>query len=1315
MKKKLILSVVPALIGLCALVGCGEDGGNKNPVVPDTGEFDVAKATITGISAEVTAELGTRYTIPVPVVEYNGSKREVSFEVLDSENNAVELVARGTRFYVESVNDYKINYYITYLGESKLVASSDVTVTDTKGPEIILPASAYSMTVYKDSAVKIPVPTVRDGSGVVASQEVKVTFKGQPVEIVKGAEGEADTFVPTNYGEYIIEYTAKDGSDNTTVEPVTVNCARMITLCDFENTEIAQAGNSSLTTEHAFSGNALKIENDAGLWIALKVYPAYYNLSGFDRLQMNVWVSRDITSGAEGFYLLNQKYYLQEGDNILTIDKEALTSQYPNGLIPSSNPNYAGADYLWFQPYGQGVTFIVDNLVGIFDSFEEDTVAPTIDFGRDLQLELTKNEGVLYVNEERPVVVPTAGLKAYDNSMEALNAIDYTVKVKDGADITAAVKAGTYNAVMGEVYQVTYSVTDGSGNTGTRTLNIHARAIELPAGNDLPADRTYDILQDFETVSAVNSSDGFTSDCGDLYAREGAAVMIAPVSAAKTEFKVKLLKNGSPLTVQDFEAYQYFQLSVVSNADDVVLSLGGRDVTLKYGLNLIQLWGSEFLAQIKAGAYDAEGWLTCSVKGAECKLYLDNMIGVKAEENPEEPDYLYTVLQSFDVKTNLFGNAGCTIDGTSREHAVKDFAMKLTINPGTATFLMPLLKDGKPMKEYQLEGFDYVEFKVYSDKADVGIYFFKTRVATLTQGENTVRIEGDDFVDIIKNDDGTWFPAYNFANGQSAWQIGSASGATVYFDHFIGVYPDGYVEPEEPVEPEKPWELPDEKLYYDELQTFDAADCVSASGGAQIEITTDHAVKGNMVKVTPASSAGFTLTIAFKKNGELLTDWDLKNYDYLQFSVYSEAACTMFFFGQRVNLLEGKNTVKFSGATLAALIGAQYNANGVTACWMDGITAEKAIYLDHMIGVYPADYDPENPPVRPVEPEEPEEPDEPVISDPYATLVYDMLQSFDEDGAVKGVGTFELSTDHAVTGNTVKWTVGGPAWAGFQIVLKKDGVALTAEDIAAYQYVQFVIYSESDETAGLWTLTAKLTDIVKGKNVVQIPAAAFLTAINASSAGEIGLQMVTPSNNTFVYYFEDFIAVKDVKFADLPEDLDYDVLQSFETAETAEVQKTDAESGELIDEFQACTVTTEHTAKDNAVTFSTTKASQKFRVKLTKQDGTAYTAEELAEYDELWLHLYYVKVDSSKKNANFSIGDYEIAKGIEEGVHVIKINVEQLLEVLDSVYADGWLTVKVTNGAQKYVITIDELLGVRAAETAPTDPVTPDQPAEPTD
>ena len=102
---------------------------------------------MSGLTEEQTAELGTRYIIPVPTVTYSGYPKEVTFAVKDSEGQDVELIAQGTRIFVDDVDGYTVEYFIEHLEEQHSIGDASITVLDTAGPEIELPASAYSMTV----------------------------------------------------------------------------------------------------------------------------------------------------------------------------------------------------------------------------------------------------------------------------------------------------------------------------------------------------------------------------------------------------------------------------------------------------------------------------------------------------------------------------------------------------------------------------------------------------------------------------------------------------------------------------------------------------------------------------------------------------------------------------------------------------------------------------------------------------------------------------------------------------------------------------------------------------------------------------------------------------------------------------------------------------------------------------------------------------------------------------------------------------------------------------------------------------------------
>lgn len=747
---------------------------------------------MSGLTEEQTAELGTRYIIPVPTVTYSSYPKEVTFAVKDSEGQDVELIAQGTRIFVDDVDGYTVEYFIEHLEEQHSIGDASITVLDTAGPEIELPASAYSMTVEIGSDVAIPVATITDGSGVVASSSVTVTYDGKEVDIVKGQDGAPDTFAATQYGYYTITYTATDGSGNTSTVPVTVNCARMVTLCDFETDSVVWGEGGSFTTEHAYSGNALKMVTEGNAkYYQVAVYPTFYNLSGFDSLSINIWVSRDLTSGNEGFYLLNQLFHLQAGDNIVTIDKEALYSQYPDGIVPSKNPQYATAEYLWFQVCGDGVEFYIDNLVGVYDDFETDTAAPTIDFGR------ANAAGIMNVNEGSLLKVPQA--YGYDNTMEDVT-IDYTVATDEGTDITEAVKGGTYRAVVGETYTVTYTATDITGLTSTRDFTINVRAqepIDLPDGNDLP-DREYDLLQDFETglnSSVAISPETMVPDADAALttqnARSGKAFMVGPTSASYGAVKVKLLKDGKVLTSDDFAAYEYLQISVVCDTDGTQFWFYNQRYDLVRGLNVLRFTKDVIQAQINEASYNAEGWLWFQTNpaqaGTEYTIWLDQMIGVYPEEGGEEEEGNFDLLNGFETGQDSsiwFANGAAN----SAENVVQGlYSVRIESSADWQAISIAMLKDGKVMTREDFAAYDSFRMNVYADKAGATLYFYNHMVATLQQGMNIVTISAEDF---LAQYDAGGATAYQ-TNGFAFWQIGNgAAGYTLYFDNLIGVYPE---------------------------------------------------------------------------------------------------------------------------------------------------------------------------------------------------------------------------------------------------------------------------------------------------------------------------------------------------------------------------------------------------------------------------------------------------------------------------------------------------------------------------------------------
>lgn len=794
MKRKLVLIMLLSF-ALAAFAGCQPA---NNPPEPDNGPFDMSKVAVSGEEETLTAELGIRYQIPVPQVKYAGMEKEVTFDVVDSGENAVEIISRGTCIFVEDVNGYTVRYYIEHLNESHRVASSVINVSDTVGPEIKLPASAYSMVVYIDSTVEIPTPEISDKSGSVEASDVKVYFGDQEIDYTPGEAGAVGTFTADRYGEYTIEYSATDASGNQTVVPVTLTCARMVTLCDFDNSSNIWVDGMEFTTEHAFSGNAVKTTTQGNAYYKmLAVYPSYYNLSGFDRLAIHIWVNRDLTSGNEGFYLLNQVFRLQEGDNVLTISREALDSQYPGGIIPSALPNYDTLDYIYFQLCGDNVTWYIDNLVGVFDNFDTDEAAPVIDFGRNYA------SGVISVDEGNVLTIPE--MYAYDNTLEEVS-IDYVVRKADGTDLTDQVKAKTYRVERDEVYTVTYTAKDVNHLTSERDFIINVRAeeiMEIEPGDDLPADREYDMLQDFETglnssvaVSPIELVPDAENALTETYARMGNAMMIGPSSQRFAAVKIRLLKDGQRLTEADFKAYDYLQISIVCNVEGTEFWFYNQMYQLKRGLNVLRIPKSVFMAQLNETSYDANGWLWCQTcpasVGSEYKLYLDQFIGVYPEgydpENPIDPEEPteYDILQAFETGAESSVSFAGTVEVVS-ENAVDGNAVKVTTSVNWQAILISIKKDGKVLTREEIAAYEYFEITIYADKAGANLYFFNKSLTTLAAGENVVRISSADFLAQMDLENST---AYR-ADGWSYWQIGNGGEAfTFWLDNLIGVYPE---------------------------------------------------------------------------------------------------------------------------------------------------------------------------------------------------------------------------------------------------------------------------------------------------------------------------------------------------------------------------------------------------------------------------------------------------------------------------------------------------------------------------------------------
>lgn len=272
-----------------------------------------------------------------------------------------------------------------------------------------------------------------------------------------------DTFVASEYGDYSVVYTAKDKFDNQTEEELIIACTRQIELANFDDDSKVWAQGMEITKENAVKGNSLKVacNNDYQM---IAVYPTYYDLSGFDKLQITVYSDVDMDDANEGFYLLNQRYEIAKGKNIVTIDKEELEEQYPEGRIPSTvSESYKDMQFLFFQIKSDTGNVWIDNLIGTFENYAADTVAPVIDLG-------TKAPGdVLAVMVGGKINIPEATV--YDNSLEEIT-VSCVVLEGESNDITKQVQAGTYRVKAGKEYQIVYTASDSASRKEPCMLTV---------------------------------------------------------------------------------------------------------------------------------------------------------------------------------------------------------------------------------------------------------------------------------------------------------------------------------------------------------------------------------------------------------------------------------------------------------------------------------------------------------------------------------------------------------------------------------------------------------------------------------------------------------------------------------------------------------------------------------------------------------------------------------------------------------------------------------------------------------------------------
>ena len=144
-------------------------------------------------------------------------------------------------------------------------------------------------------------------------------------------------------------------------------------------------------------------------------------------------------------------------------------------------------------------------------------------------------------------------------------------------------------------------------------------------------------------------------------------------------------------------------------------------------------------------------------------------------------------------------------DGPSKELSTEHVkegksSVKITSTGGWQTMTMYMRIDDKALSQAQWMQYEYVEMSIYAETAGVSLYVVSsptikmTPIATLEQGDNTVRLSTKDILEAMDAFEGSGTPVYS--SGFLFVQF--ATGGTVYFDKIMAVIGNGsaYVPPQ---------------------------------------------------------------------------------------------------------------------------------------------------------------------------------------------------------------------------------------------------------------------------------------------------------------------------------------------------------------------------------------------------------------------------------------------------------------------------------------------------------------------------------------
>ena len=150
--------------------------------------------------------------------------------------------------------------------------------------------------------------------------------------------------------------------------------------------------------------------------------------------------------------------------------------------------------------------------------------------------------------------------------------------------------------------------------------------------NYYPTDRKYDVLQDFETASSVDTwffkdSEGLS----DKYSVNGKSFHITG-DGNYAKLPIIMLKNGQALTMEDWSKYESFKIAIYSETSGTVFCFLSKIYTLEVGYNVITISKEDMLAQLNSNpeCY-VNNYFWCQVNGTGVSLYIDEMVGIYPE------------------------------------------------------------------------------------------------------------------------------------------------------------------------------------------------------------------------------------------------------------------------------------------------------------------------------------------------------------------------------------------------------------------------------------------------------------------------------------------------------------------------------------------------------------------------------------------------------------------------------------------------------------------------------------------------------------